>query len=125
MYRPDCCYKEASPYGGGCPLQNPKQEQDVASMQQHVLIMLRARIQSEELAIQHMRQPCHRMPVGLFKAGEGPTHIGGCQSGTDMDVVGDVGVVVPEAEEIVMYDREIEEQRRDDERSGQQESPGT
>src|ERR1700684_257367 len=98
---------ETPPNGARGLLQYPKQEQNVGSVKHHIDEVMRSRIQAKQLAIEHVRQPCNRMPVGLFKASKRPGDVRWLQSRSDVGVVGDISIVIPEFDEIVMNDWKV------------------
>ena len=92
-----------------CLLQQPKQEQDISCMQQHVNHMVSAWIEPEELAVRHVRKPRHRVPVSCLQTAKGPTEVRKVQSGANMTVSGDV-VGIVKVQEIVVDDWKIQQQ---------------
>ena len=107
MYGKNSGDNEASQDGVRGPLQYPKQEQNVGGMKEDIDEVMRSRIQAKQLAIEHVRQPCNRMPVGLFKASKRPGDVRWLQSRGDVWIVGDVGVIIPELDEVVMNDWKV------------------
>src|ERR1035437_10230734 len=53
-----------------------------------------SRIQFKELAIQGVRQPAQRMPIGLIVAGESPRYRVPGESCLNVEILGDIAVVV-------------------------------
>ncbi len=49
------------------------------------------------------------MPVGLVETGKSPNHIAAIQTRADMNVLGDIGVVVKH-QKLMMHDRAIQQQ---------------
>ena len=68
-------------------------------------------VQSEQLAIESVRQPGRRMPVGAVTARECPLHGVPSQARAHMRVIRDVAVVV-EVRESVMDDGIVESKRQ-------------
>ena len=62
--------KGAGPKGSGSRVQQRKQQQHHGRMQQHVDQMVPCRIESEQLAIQHVRNRCQRMPISRVRFSE-------------------------------------------------------
>ncbi len=82
-------------------------EQGVTRVQNHVDRMRPARSDTEELAIQHMREPGERMPVGLVKRRESPADTLPAQTAPDLGVVEDVARII-QADEVVLAHRPVE-----------------
>ena len=55
-------------------MQNPQQQQGVRRMQEQTGKVMPTRIQTEELAIQHMTHPCKRMPIDRVRLCKGPVY---------------------------------------------------
>lgn len=77
-------------------------------MKGHVHEVVPAGAKAEELNIQHMREPCQRMPVArMADIGECPFQSLPADSGEDLPVLGNVTVVI-EAEERIAAKRQEE-----------------
>ncbi len=85
-------------------------------MDERVHEQVRAGVQPEELAVNHMRQPGERMPVGGVKGGEGPGNPFQRQAADDHRVVPDVEIVI-EVDELMTdhlrVDRESGDRQRE------------
>ena len=73
--------------------QNKKQNRGEA-VPEHIDQMLRARIQAEQLTIQHVRDRGQRMPVLGVDVGEGPTNSGPTYARTHVGVVVNIQRIV-------------------------------
>src|SRR5579863_395941 len=87
-------------------------------MQQNINVVVPGRILSKQLAIESVREPGQRMPVGLIKAGNRPLDRVPVQPGANVSVVGDVAVVV-EIDEGMMNDRVVERESGEDEKQAE------
>ena len=87
----------------GGPLQYPEQQHHVKHMEQQVDLMVPRRVETKQLHVQSVREPRHRMPVQRVKSGECPLHGVPVQTAFDVDVVGDVLVVVQIEEGMMTY----------------------
>src|ERR1039458_1996036 len=67
-------HHEAAACGPGRLQQDPEQQRCIQRMQQYICAVMASRIQFKELAIQSVRQPAQRMPIGLIVAGESPRY---------------------------------------------------
>jgi len=56
------------------PLKNKKEQQCVCNVKEKIREVVPSRLQSEELNIQHMGNPCHRMPVRDITGRECPSN---------------------------------------------------
>src|SRR5438477_5247984 len=79
-------------------------------MQQHTGLVMPGSIQPEELKIQQVRQPSEWMPVGNVKASKGPQNTLPSESGPDVEILCDVGVIVVIGKPVAS-DRQIYQQR--------------
>ena len=72
-------------------------------MKQHVDVVVSGGMFAEQLAIEGVGQPGQRMPVGLIKAGECPLDRLPMQPRANVDVVGNVAIII-EIDEGMMND---------------------
>ena len=100
----------AAPCGSGDSLKKQEKKQGVRDMDQHVHEQVPAGIQTKELAVQHMREPGERMPVGGVKRGEGPGNSVQRQAAGDHGIVPDVKRVI-EIDELVTDDLAVNRER--------------
>ena len=63
-------------------------------MQKHIDDMWSPRIQAEDLAIESVRKPGHRMPVGGVRSAKGPNHGIPREAGTNLRIFVNVSAVV-------------------------------
>src|SRR5664280_3514412 len=82
-------------------------------MEQYICAVMASRFELKELAIQGVRKPGHGMPIGLIVAGESPLDRVPVESGLNVDIFRDVGVVVV-IDEWVMRRRVVERDGGDD-----------
>src|SRR4029453_7941268 len=66
------CYKSASPQMASHLRQHQKQKDDSDRVQKHVGEMMPGRIESVQLAIQHVRNRRQRVPVTGYRMRKGP-----------------------------------------------------
>ena len=71
--------------------------------------MMRGRIQAEQFAVQHVREPGERVPVAEVPVVEGPFHATPRETGLDGRVLGDVIAVVIDDEGVAAR-RQIRQQ---------------
>jgi len=71
-------------------------------VQQQIREVIAARIQTEELVIQHERQPRHRMPEAGLCARHRPFQVFQGQPLADLNVIGHIDVVVVKNEVIML-----------------------
>ena len=76
-------------------------------------------MQAKQLTIRHVGNPGERMPVRLVETGKSPNHIAAIQTRADMNVLGDIGVVVKH-QKLMMHDRAIQQQSGKHEQCAQQ-----
>ena len=86
------------------------------AVQQHIHKMMRTRLQTEKLTIQHVRHGRERMPIMGMDVGERPSNALPAQSGTNVVIFADVNRVV-EVDE-VMADRLAENRPRNRDQRG-------
>lgn len=94
-------HEGASPKKSGHPSQQKKKQNARQSMDQNIGEVMPAGAQPVELAIEHVAQPCHRMPVGRVDVREGPFYSGLSDAGRNMLVFVNVDVVVEVDETVV------------------------
>ncbi len=63
-------------------------------MQQYVGAVVASRIELKQLAIQSVREPGHRMPIGLIVGGESPRYRVPSETCLNVEVVRDIAIVV-------------------------------
>ncbi len=78
----------------GCPPQHPEQQHHVDDVQQQVRLVMPARIQIEQLAIQRVREPGQGMPVRGVQRRKAPLDGLPAQTRLHLRVVQDIDVVV-------------------------------
>ena len=87
-------HKGAGPQRIRQPEQQHEKQERVGRVKQDVDAMMRAGVQAEQLAVQHVRKPGQRMPVAGVPGREGPFDAGPGQAVLDHLIFGDVIVVV-------------------------------
>ena len=70
-------------------------------MKNHISQVVTGGIESESFEIEHMCQPCNRVPIGGIRLSESPDYAFAGQSLCHMCVLGDIAVVV-KVEELVV-----------------------
>lgn len=83
----DCRNKGAPPKGAGHLPQNQEEQDRRRRVKQDIGEMVPAWIKSIELAVQHVRDPCHRMPVRRVKVRERPNDAFNRQAAGDLQVL--------------------------------------
>ena len=114
--------ERAPPGGAGHGGEDQEQERRVRRVQRRVDEVVRARVEPEELDVEHMREPGDRVPVGHLQRRERPADPSPGQATPHHGVVGHVPVVVEE-EEVVTGHLGVEQQRAQEER-GSDAPPG-
>ena len=66
MQREQRRHHRASPDKPRHPAQHQQHQQRIGHVKQHVDQVMRARVQPKQLAIQHVRNPRDRVPVGVL-----------------------------------------------------------
>ena len=84
----------APPSGSGDAFEEQEEEQAVRNMNERIDEQMPAGIETKELAIQHVRKPGQRVPVGGVKRGESPGNPGQREPARDDGIVPDVEVVI-------------------------------
>ena len=92
----------AGPKIAGHSQQNQKQKHRGRRVQQHVGQKVSGRIQAVELAVQHVGDTRQRAPLAQRAIGQRPPKSGKRQSGSNVRILGNVGVVV-EGDELVAH----------------------
>ena len=87
-------HHEAAACGPGRLQQDPEQQRYIERMQQYIGAVMASRIELKELAIQGVREPGHGMPIGLIVSGESPRDRVPGEPGLNVEVLGDIAVVV-------------------------------
>ncbi len=102
----------APPDRAGHPFEQKENQDRVDDMQQHIHQMVRAGLLTEPLAIQHVREPGHRMPIRFFavEIAKCPRHALRGQSFLNDAVSGDVIRIVV-IDEFVLADLPIDRAR--------------
>ena len=95
--------KNALPVGTGQPQEKQEEHDRVDCMEQDVYEVVRPWIESEQLDIQHMRQPCQRMPVGRVGRGERPDEAFSGQACSYVGIFEDVLPVIEVHELVTAY----------------------
>ena len=104
------------------PIQHPEQEQDIQHVQEQIYVVVTGGIQLKKLAIQGVREPGQRMPVGLIVSGERPLDRVPLQAGLHVHVFRDVDGVVVVDERMLVY-RIVEREGRDRQQKAQDPGP--
>src|ERR1041384_3229197 len=86
--------KSARPQVPSHWLQKNKQQNGGDCMEKHVGEMMPARLQPEQLTIEHVRERGQRMPVARVRVRKRPDHIAEAQSSAHDRVLVDVNVIV-------------------------------
>ena len=108
--------ERAGPQRPGQLEQQQQQQHGIRRVKQDIDTMLCPGVQSEQLAIQHVRKPRDRMPVAGVSGGESPLDAGPRQAVLDDAIIRDVILVVVNDKAIVRH-RPVSQQR--DEREQQ------
>ncbi len=94
MHREQRCHHGARQLAARRAAQELEQEERGAEVEQQVGEVVAARIEAEELAVQHVRQKSERMPVGGDDGGESPAQARDGQPGLHHQVLGHVAGIV-------------------------------
>ena len=86
--------RQAAPSQARGTLQNQKQEHRVGRMEKYVGGMVAVRLQAENLAIESIRQPGHRVPVQSVRGAKSPKGGVPGESGPNLGIVRNVNLVV-------------------------------
>ena len=78
-----------------CSYEKGENQEAIHRVEENARPVVPARIEPEEFDIQHVREPCHRMPIDLLRIRQSPTEIFACESSQDMFLPRDVGGVIP------------------------------
>src|SRR5579872_431610 len=95
MQAEECADEEAPPESPGHEDEDVKEKGGIERMKQSIRQVVAPRAQAVHLTIGHVGKPRDRMPVGGFRALEGPSEVGPADPGHDMRVLRDIrGLVV-------------------------------
>jgi hypothetical protein len=87
----------------GHALQKREEEQSADRVQNHVRPVMHSGVESEDLAIEHVRKAGERKPIVVVEGSEGPPDAIPAESIADVRIIGDVnGIVI--IDEIVRAD---------------------
>src|SRR4030095_7134578 len=98
------------PAGVCCSQQKPEEKQGVCRMNQCVNEQMATRKHAEELAIEHMCDPCEWMPVTRVKGGKRPGESPECNTAIHHWIVLDIRGVI-ERDEVMPYQLRIDPKR--------------
>ena len=104
-------HERAAPRGPGHFFKEEKQEEHIGQVNIKIHQMVPARVEPEEFAIDHVRDPGERVPVGGMAFCKGPDDIFQREAGFYVRVIENVFIVV-EIDEIVFLDRPVGTKRR-------------
>ena len=96
----------------GCATQKPKNQHDIRTMEQRIHEQMPARVQAEQLTVDHVRDPGQRMPVRGVKTGERLRDTGQGQAAIYHRVFGDV-IGIIEIDKLMTDHLPVNRQRRD------------
>ncbi len=114
MHGKQCRHHKAPPGIARRAPQHPEEQHRVQRMQQHAGLVMSGGILVVHLEIQRVRQPGDRVPVAGVVGDERPGHGVPGQAVLDVDVLGDVDVVVV-IDEGMALDRVVKADAEDDE----------
>jgi len=69
----NCGDKCAAPNRASQSSEKAKEEECISDVEEEINQMMAGGFEAENLAIEHVREPCERMPVGGMGLGERPT----------------------------------------------------
>ncbi len=101
MDRKDRRHESAPPQEAGHLKQDQKKQNRRRRVEQHIRQVMSGRIQPVKLAIQHMRKPGERMPIGRMQMGKGPDDASSRQTARDVRILKDV-IAVIKIDELMM-----------------------
>ena len=87
-------HQRAAPDRSGHGAENYKDKNRVRSMEEHTRQVVPSRLQTEQLAIEHVRHPGERMPVGNRHCCEGPSNVAPGQTLVNARILPDVSAVI-------------------------------
>src|SRR6476646_1943293 len=102
--------QRARPAGVRCSQQQPEEKQRVCRMNQRVNEQMATREHAEELAIDHMCDPCEWMPVPGVKGAKRPGDSSECDTAIHHWIVLDIRGVI-ERDEVMPYQLRIDPKR--------------
>src|SRR6476646_9812865 len=102
--------QRARPAGVRCSQQKPEEKQRVCRMNQRVNQEMATRNHAEELAIDHMCDPCEWMPVPRVKSGKRPAESRERDAAVHHRVLLDIPIVI-ESDEVMPYQLRIDPKR--------------
>ena len=70
-------------------------------MKKHISHVMSSGIESTEFVIEHMGQPCQRMPISSIGGREGPADVSPGQPPLNVRVVSDIQIVI-QADELIL-----------------------
>ena len=103
MQGEQCSHHPAATDVTGCAAENPEQQQRIDNVQGDVDVVRAGGVVAEDLPVERMGHPRHRMPVGCIARGQRPLHSLPMQAGFDVHVVGDVIGIVVIGERLPVY----------------------
>jgi hypothetical protein len=106
-----CRHTQASPERAGHRCQKDEQQQRVGDVDCKARQMVGARIETEHLHVEHVRQPGQRAASGAVRVGERPRKIDQRQAGVD------VGIVDDEIEVVIRDEVEVPHRGEDERRT--------
>jgi hypothetical protein len=112
-------HKRAAPGRASRAGEKDKQQECVRRVVQQIDQMMAAGVDAKQSAIELMRYPRQRMPVGLLAGGEGPHEIGGAEPAGHMGIAHDVLLVV-ELDKRMMRNGPVKRRRAERERQADQ-----
>ncbi len=87
-------HKSATPECPGHPVKDQKEQERAGDMEEDIDEMHAARVDAEQVDVQHVGEPGQRMPVARINGCEGPLGAVDRQSGQNMPVFNNVHFVV-------------------------------
>ena len=105
----------AAPEGSRHTREDHEEKQRVRDVKQEVDLMVRARLRTEQLHVQHMREPGERVPVTDAGRSERPTCVIEAESREHTIVLDDVGPIV-ESDESVLRNGCVDHDRYHDQK---------
>ena len=103
--------------------ENEKEQNRIGRVQQQAGGVMPARVQAEELAIEHVREPGERMPVGGPRGHKRPPDVLRRQSAPHMRIFRDVILVVLGDEIVFERGREGQPDQRQQQKTGEKRLP--
>jgi hypothetical protein len=111
MQREQGSDERAPPHGTGHPIQHQQQKEGVREMQRQARQMMPARIQAEELHVDHVRDPGHRSARRVVGMPKCPGKVVEREPARDVRVVDDEFAIV-EVDELRVSYRCVDEDRQ-------------